>query len=85
MKKRLKRLLIILAIVSRVMTSVGCNQVQNNQIAVVETQAEEFKTVQYQYLDGTSTYEVIVNSSRIRVMTPSQFMTEMLLVLGLEN
>lgn len=37
MKKRLKRLLIILAIVSRVMTSVGCNQVQNNQIAVVET------------------------------------------------
>lgn len=85
MKKRLKRLPIILGVVSITMTSVGCGQVKNNQTAMVEAQVKDFEVVQYQYSDGASTYEVIVDSPRKRAVTLSQFMTEMLLALGLEN
>ena len=85
MKKRLKRVLIILGTISIAMTSIGCNQIQNNQTAIAETQVEDFKTVQYEYLDGVNTYEVTVDSPRKRAVTLSQFMTEMLLALGLEN
>lgn len=85
MKKLFKGLLIILSIVSITITSVGCSNAKQNQSPKVEAQVEDFETVQYTYSDGVKTHEVLLTSPRRRAVTLSQFMTEMLLVLGLEN
>lgn len=85
MTKLFKRLLIILGVVSITLASVGCSNAEQNQIPKVEAQAEDFETVQYTYSDGAQTHEVLVTSPRKRAVTLSQFMTEMLLALGLED
>lgn len=85
MTKLLKKLFIILGVVSITLASVGCSNAEQNQIPEVEAQAEDFETVQYTYSDGAQTHEVLVTSPRKRAVTLSQFMTEMLLALGLED
>ena len=85
MNKRLKKLLIILSAVSVTIAGVGCSQAKQNKVEKVEAQVEDFEAVQYTYSDGAKTYEVSVTSPRKRAVTLSQFMTEMLLALGLEN
>lgn len=85
MNKRLKKLLIILSAVSVTIAGVGCSQAKQNNTTEVEAQVEDFEVVQYTYSDGVKTHEVVVTSPRKRAVTLSQFMTEMLLALGLED
>lgn len=85
MNRRLKKLLIILSVISVTITGVGCSHAKQNEAQEVENQVEDFEAVQYTYSDGGKTHQVLVTSPRKRAVTLSQFMTEMLLALGLEN
>ncbi|MGL5711797.1 MAG: ABC transporter substrate-binding protein, partial [Paraclostridium sp.] len=48
-------------------------------------EASNFETVKFEYSDGAKVYDVIVESPRQNAVTLSQFMTEMLLALDLED
>lgn len=85
MNKLFKKLLIILSIASITVAGVGCSNTKQNEDLQVEAQVEGFEAVQYTYSDGAQTHEVVVRSPRQRAVTLSQFMTEMLLALGLED
>ena len=85
MNRLFKKLLIILSVGSLAITSVGCSNAKQNETSKIEAQVEDFEAVQYTYSDGAKTYEVSVTSPRKRAVTLSQFMTEMLLALGLED
>lgn len=85
MNKRFKRFLIVLGIMAITITSVGCSHVKSNEASNTKVHVEGFNSVQYVYSDGAQIHDVVVNSPRQRAVTLSQFMTEMLLALGLEE
>ncbi|WP_411168386.1 ABC transporter substrate-binding protein [Clostridium sp. MB05] len=87
MNKRSKKLIIMVTIATLAFGTVGCsnNEKAKGQKTNTEAQASNFETVKYVYSDGAKDYDVTVNSPRQKAVTLSQFMTEMLLALGLED
>ncbi|MGL6106448.1 ABC transporter substrate-binding protein [Romboutsia sp.] len=84
----LRRFLIVLAIAGISLSVVGCSSKEDNKDnAKPETKIESsnFKPVQFVYSDGANEYEVKVEKPSEKAVTLSQFMTEMLLALGLED
>ncbi|MDZ7548741.1 iron ABC transporter substrate-binding protein, partial [Clostridium perfringens] len=82
-----KKLIIMVTIATLAFGTVGCsnNEKAKGQKTNTEAQASNFETVKYVYSDGAKDYDVTVNSPRQKAVTLSQFMTEMLLALGLED
>lgn len=91
MKKFMKNSIITLTIAGLSIGIVGCSNNESgkaNDVNIgtqVETQVANFNPVKFTYLEGGKEHEIIVESPRQRAVTLSQFMTEMLLALGLED
>nr|WP_317332318.1 ABC transporter substrate-binding protein [uncultured Romboutsia sp.] len=83
----LKRFLIILSISGLTISAVGCSSSNDSKDEVPETKVEEsnFKPLEFTYSDGAKEYDVKVEKTREKAVTLSQFMTEMLLALDLED
>lgn len=87
MNKNLRRLITLLTITVMSTLIVGCasgKKAEGEKIDI-EVVASNFEEVEFVYSDGAKDYDVIVKSPRQRAVTLSQFMTEMLLALGLED
>lgn len=87
MSKKIRRLIIMLTITAMATLTVGCT---NDEKAKTdneyrETASSNFEEVKFVYSDGAKDYDVTVKSPREKAVTLSQFMTEMLLALGLED
>lgn len=87
MNKNLRKFIICMAITGLTISVVGCSSNNNSKDENPETQIEasNFETVKFEYSDGAKVYDVIVESPRQNAVTLSQFMTEMLLALDLED
>lgn len=87
MNKDLRKFILSIAITGLVVSLVGCSDNQQEKEEKVNTQVESnnFQTVKFIYSDGAKDYDVIVDTPRQKAVTLSQFMTEMLLALGLED
>ncbi|MBW6411366.1 ABC transporter substrate-binding protein [Clostridium weizhouense] len=85
MNNKLIKFIITLTIATLSVSAVGCSN--NGKDNVKKTNAEvhesNFETVKFVYSDGAKDYDVTVKSPRQKAVTLSQFMTEMLLALGL--
>lgn len=87
MKKVIKKCILTLTIAGVSVAGVGCSnneQVKDTSIKA-ETQIENFNPVSFTYTEGGEVHNILVESPRQRAVTLSQFMTEMLLALGLED
>ena len=84
MNKRLKGFILAVTVSVVVLMGVGCSNNKNvsekNNISTTD-----FEAVDYIYSDGAVEYEVKVKDAKTKAVTLSQFMTEMLLALGLED
>ncbi|KAI3347320.1 iron ABC transporter substrate-binding protein [Clostridium botulinum] len=88
MNNNLKKFIATLTITILVVGAVGCaNNNKKHKVEKSSTEANQsnFETVKFVYSDGAKDYDVTVKSPRQKAVTLSQFMTEMLLALGLEN
>lgn len=87
MNRNLRRFILTMAISGLVVSAVGCskNEQQKNESPETKVEASNFETVEFTYSDGAKDYEVEVKTPRQKAVTLSQFMTEMLLALGLED
>lgn len=83
----LKRFLIILSIAGLTLSGVGCSSSNDSKNEVSEAKIEEtnFTPVEFTYSDVAKDYDVKVETPRQKAVTLSQFMTEMLLALDLED
>lgn len=87
MNKNLRKFIATIAMVGVVVSLVGCsnnNQPRDGELNT-KVEASNFETVKFTYSDGAKDYEVKVETPRQKAVTLSQFMTEMLLALGLED
>ena len=84
--KSLRKFLVVLAIAGLTLNIVGCSS-NSSQEENFESKVEDsnFKPVEFVYSDGVKEYDVKVETPRKKAVTLSQFMTEMLLALGLED
>lgn len=91
MKRFIKKAILTLAIAGISASIVGCSNGEQGVEENIEVKTEEkkevgaFNPVSFVYSDGAQDYDVVVESPRQRAVTLSQFMTEMLLSLGLED
>lgn len=87
MKKLIKKSTLILAAVGITGMLIGCQKSETTILPPTEKeqQKEPFNPVTFTYWGEGKSYDVVVESPRQRAVTLSQFMTEMLLALGLEN
>lgn len=87
MKKFSKKNTLIILMAGIASTSVGCSMNQQNVTPQIqeESKKEYFQPVSFTYSGMGGTYDIVANSPRQRAVTLSQFMTEMLLTLGLED
>ncbi|KAA0955943.1 ABC transporter substrate-binding protein [Sporosarcina sp. ANT_H38] len=85
--RSLNRLLTVISIVGLSLSIVGCSAKDDKKDEKPETKTEasNFKPVEFTYSDGAKDYNVKVETPRERAVTLSQFMTEMLLALDLED
>ena len=86
-RKNLRKIIIILTIFTLAVGSVGCSNNEKDKVEKTnaEFQSSNFETVKFVYSDSAKDYDVTVEYPRKKAVTLSQFMTEMLLALGLEN
>lgn len=84
---KLRKVIIILIIAVLSIGVVGCsnNKGEKSEKANAEVLESNFESVKFVYSDGAKDYDVKVESPREKAVTLSQFMTEMLLALGLED
>lgn len=87
MNRNLRRFILTMAISGLAVSLVGCskNEQQKDERPKTKVDASNFKTVEFTYSDGANDYNVEVKTPRQKAVTLSQFMTEMLLALGLED
>lgn len=87
MNKTLKKFIAALTVSALAIGAVGCsnNEKNKSEKSSTEVQASKSEPVKFTYSDGTKDYDVTVKSPRKKAVTLSQFMTEMLLALGLED
>ncbi|MGL5506906.1 MAG: ABC transporter substrate-binding protein [Paraclostridium sp.] len=87
MNRNLRRFILTMAISGLAVSLVGCskNEQQKDESPKTKVDASNFKTVEFTYSDGANDYNVEVKTPRQKAVTLSQFMTEMLLALGLED
>ncbi|SHK28524.1 iron complex transport system substrate-binding protein [Clostridium cavendishii DSM 21758] len=87
MNKRLRNFVITLTIMGLALGAMGCSNSSKDKDkkATNEVQESKFEPVKFVYSNGAKNYDVTVKSPRQKAVTLSQFMTEMLLALGLED
>lgn len=85
MNKNIKRILTILLIGVVAMVGIGCSKENSDENEPIKSQSNKYETVKFTYSNRGEEYEVIVDKPREKAVTLSQFMTEMLLALGLEE
>lgn len=87
MNKTLRKLIITLTIAGLAIGAVGCSNNEKDKVKKTNTEVQEsnFETVKFVYSDSAKDYDVPVKSPRKKAVTLSQFMTEMLLALNLED
>lgn len=87
MNKKSRKMIATLLMAGLAIGSVGCSNKEEVKTKQVSAKVQEgnFETVKFTYSDGAKAYDVIVESPRQSAVTLSQFMTEMLLSLGLED
>lgn len=87
MNKKVRRLIIMLTIAVMTTLTIGCRSEKKSKADNKDTEivSSNFEEVKFVYSDGAKDYDVIVKSPRQKAVTLSQFMTEMLLALGLED
>ncbi|MEG0308023.1 MAG: ABC transporter substrate-binding protein [Clostridium sp.] len=87
MNNKLKRFIITLTIAGLAVGLAGCSNNEKNKVEKpnAEVQVGNFETVKFLYSDGAKDYDVTVESARQKAVTLSQFMTEMLLALELQE
>lgn len=87
MNKNLRILIISLTITLMPILTIGCSSNENANVNNMRNKISEsnFEEVKFVYSDESKDYDVIVKSPRQKAVTLSQFMTEMLLALGLED
>ena len=84
MKKNIKKIISVMTLGFLAISSIGCSKnIEANN--VVEGEVSNFEVVEYVYSEGANNYDVRVTSPKLRAVTLSQFSTEMLLALGLED
>lgn len=87
MRKLTKKSTLILMAVGMAGALVGCQTNQPTAIPSIQEGSlkEGFEPVRLTYVGEGKTHDIVVESPRQRAVTLSQFMTEMLLALGLED
>ena len=87
MNKTLRKFIITLTIAGLAIGAVGCSNNEKDKVKKTNTEVQEsnFETVKFVYSDSAKDYDVTVKSPRKKAVTLSQFMTEMLLALDLED
>ncbi|MGL4913559.1 MAG: ABC transporter substrate-binding protein [Romboutsia sp.] len=84
--RSLKRFLVVLAIAGLTLNVVGCSSdAPKEESPETKVEASNFTPVEFVYSDGAKDYDVKIETPRQKAVTLSQFMTEMLLALGLED
>ena len=82
MKNKLRKFIITLTMAGLAVGVVGCSSKEKDKVEKPNTKVQ---TVKFLYSDGAKDYDVTVESSRQKAVTLSQFMTEMLLALELQD
>ncbi|MEG1149384.1 MAG: ABC transporter substrate-binding protein [Niameybacter sp.] len=87
MNKKLRKFIITLTIAGLAIGAVGCSNNEKDKVKKPDTevQVSNFEAVKFVYSDGAKDYDVTVESPRQKAVTLSQFMTEMLLALDLQD
>lgn len=88
MSRKFSKLVTTLVVVILVLGVVGCTsnfENKGNKDIQSYTELGSFKPFTFTYSDGAKDYTVNVNKPAEKAVTLSQFMTEMLLVLGVED
>ncbi|MGL5086691.1 MAG: ABC transporter substrate-binding protein, partial [Clostridium sp.] len=84
MNKKVKSILAAFVVGAFTLGVVGCSNTGNSKEAT-GNENKDFEEVTYTYSNGGKNYNVVVDKQIEKAVTLSQFMTEMLLALGLEN
>lgn len=87
MKNHIKKIIIASLITTLTFGVIGCSkkdETTNNDKASQQS-VEKFNEVKYTYKDENGDHKVTIKSPKQKAVTLSQFMTEMLLALGLED
>ncbi|WP_253198408.1 ABC transporter substrate-binding protein [Clostridium gasigenes] len=87
MNNKLRKFIITLTITGLAVSAVGCSKNAKDKVEKPNTEAlsSDFQTVKFVYSEATKDYDVTVEAPREKAVTLSQFMTEMLLALKLED
>lgn len=85
MKGKMKRILILLVVGMLTSGMIGCSKGSIEESQSIKTETNKHEIVKFTYSNKGRDYEVIVDKPIEKAVTLSQFMTEMLLALGLED
>lgn len=85
MKKNIKKISLILLIGIFIIGVLGCSKSSENKNETIKNESNTYESVKFTYSNEGKNYEVVVDKPIERAVTLSQFMTEMLLALGLED